>query len=400
MPLPSIETIKNTIEKQYSTAIHDTKLTGYKPLPGLLGPMFYPGGFGVVFPLANASGHKYAFRVWHKEIPGIKERTGKISAYLQTLNLPYFVEFDYVSGGLTVKGDHGAQTVDTVRMEWIEGQNLHEFITSLKEDCSEKEFKSKMRTLAENFKRMFKDLHQCHISHGDLQHGNIVILPDLSIKLVDYDSVYVPTIAGEEQITVGLSGYQHPVRKFSCDLAAEYDDYFSELIIYSGLLILSVDPSFWPDDEDEIDNFSFLLTEKDFEDISRDINGIRNPSSADLQRVHSSKCFSKILGLSSSLPEDQPVIREIQNLMVLLLNYLNTDDLSTLQPLPGTQRSRIKNIYYPPEDNSASSYDVDSLKRTLNSFAPKRHSYANQQGSVAQIEKSDPKKRKDKYRNQ
>ncbi len=400
MPLPSIETIKNTIEKQYSTAIHDTKLTGYKPLPGLLGPMFYPGGFGVVFPLANASGHKYAFRVWHKEIPGIKERTGKISAYLQTLNLPYFVEFDYVSGGLTVKDDHGAQTVDTVRMEWIEGQNLHEFITSLKEDCSEKEFKSKMRTLAENFKRMFKNLHQCQISHGDLQHGNIVILPDLSIKLVDYDSVYVPTIAGEEQITVGLSGYQHPVRKFSCDKAAEYDDYFSELIIYSGLLILSVDPSFWPDDEDEIDNFSFLLTEKDFEDISRDINGIRNPSSADLQRVHSSKCFSKILGLSSSSPEDQPVIREIQNLMVLLLNYLNTDDLSTLQPLPGTKRSRINTIYYPPEDDSASTYDVDSLKETLNQFGPKRPSYAYQQGSVAIIEKSDPKKRKDKYRNQ
>ena len=402
MPLPSIETIKNTIERQYSTAIHDKHLLGYKPLPGLLGPLFYPGGFGVVFPLVDSSGHKYAFRVWHKEIQGIKERTGKVSAFLKTQNLPYFVEFDYVSGGLTISDEHGDQTVDTVRMDWIEGENLHEFITSLKEDCSEKEFKSKMRTLAGNFKHMFKDLHQSRISHGDLQHGNIVILPDLSIKLVDYDSVFVPTIAGEKQITVGLSGYQHPSRKNRCDEAAEYDDYFSELIIYSGLLILSVDSSFWPDDEEEIDNFSFILTEKDFEDITSETTGNRTLSFADLKKLHSSKNFSKIINISSSLPEDQSTINEIRDLMLLLVKYLNTDDLSTLHPIPGTKRTNKRSIYYPQEDTSQ--IDVESLRRTLSSLskASRRPSYpdADCQGSIAQIEKTDPEERKNKYRDQ
>ena len=126
MPLPTIESIKTTIEKYHDTNIHDTNLNGYKPIPGLLGPMFYPGGFGVVFPLVNSAGHKYAFRVWHKEIPGIKDRTNKIAQYLKQLNLPYFVEFDYVPGGLTVEEEDGQQTVDTVRMDWVEGANLHD----------------------------------------------------------------------------------------------------------------------------------------------------------------------------------------------------------------------------------------------------------------------------------
>lgn len=124
-----------------------------------------------------------------------------------------------------------------------------------------------MRDLAANFKKLFKDLHQAGVSHGDLQHGNVVIGEDLSIKLVDYDSVYVPTIQGEQQITSGLTGYQHPIRKTTCTQAAPYDDYFSELIIYSGLLALSIKPDLWPDDEDEIDNFSFLFTENDFDNI-------------------------------------------------------------------------------------------------------------------------------------
>ena len=248
MPLPTIEAIKTTIENNYATSIHDLQLAGYKPIPGLLGPMFYPGGFGVVFPMINSANHKYAFRVWHREIPGIRDRTNRIATFLHTANLPYFVEFDYVPNGLSVENDDGVQTVDTVRMDWVEGDNLHDFISNTKENESIENFKSIMRDLAANFKKMFKDLHQAGISHGDLQHGNVVIKDDLSIKLVDYDSVFVPTIRGEKQITSGLTGYQHPIRKTSCEDAAEYDDYFSELIIYSGLLMLSVFPDIWPDD--------------------------------------------------------------------------------------------------------------------------------------------------------
>lgn len=402
MPLPTIEAIKTTIENNYATSIHDLQLAGYKPIPGLLGPMFYPGGFGVVFPMINSANHKYAFRVWHREIPGIRDRTNRIATFLHTANLPYFVEFDYVPNGLSVENDDGVQTVDTVRMDWVEGDNLHDFISNTKENESIENFKSIMRDLAANFKKMFKDLHQAGISHGDLQHGNVVIKDDLSIKLVDYDSVFVPTIRGEKQITSGLTGYQHPIRKTSCEDAAEYDDYFSELIIYSGLLMLSVFPDIWPDDEEEIDNFSFLFTENDFDSIINDTRGLGVISESNLNKVTSCNLFKKIANAHSSDPQEANVILELKKLLVLLVNDLNQTDLSQIKPLPGTAKSKKKDIYV-QQDTTTESLDVDEIKQTLKELGAKNkrgYSYAGGAQVQVKVNKTDVDTRKDKYRNQ
>lgn len=401
MQLPTIESIKMTIENHHDTNIHDASLIGYHPLPGLLGPMFYPGGFGVVFPLQNSTGHKYAFRVWHKEIAGIKERTNKIATYLQGLNLPYFVEFDFVSGGLTVEEEDGEQTVDTVRMDWVEGDNLHDFISNAKKDESVDVFKSTMRTLAANFKKMYKDLHRVEISHGDLQHGNVVIQDDLSIKLVDYDSVYVPTIQGEQQITSGLTGYQHPLRKIRSDTAAPYDDYFSELIIYSGLLILSIMPELWPDDEDELDNFSFLFTENDFNNIICDTKNIGLLSESNLNIIQSCDTFRKLINKQFTDPDDIATAETVKELLVQLVNYLNASDLSTLKPIRGTEKLEKKVIYEPLID-SGNGIDVIELKKILGSLGGKstKNSYTGTQAVQVRITKTDKDTIKDKYRNQ
>lgn len=401
MPLPTIESIKTTIENKHETNIHDIKLNGYKPIPGLLGPMFYPGGFGVVFPLENSNGHKYAFRVWHKEIQGIRDRTNKIAQYLKNLNLPYFVEFDYVSGGLTVEEEDGQQTIDTVRMDWVEGDNLHDFITKSKEEDSESDFKNKMRNLAANFKIMFKDLHNAGISHGDLQHGNVVIKDDLSIKLVDYDSVYVPTIQGEEQITSGLTGYQHPIRKTTCTYASAHDDYFSELIIYSGLLALSIKPDLWPDDEEEIDNFSFLFTENDFDSIQNCTHGITLFSESDFSKI-GCPLFQTLANLTSSDTEDQKSIVELKKLLVLLVNYLMVSDLSTLKPMKGTEKKRPRSPKYDNQDTTQTTIDASVLQNTLKELVgTTKTTYSNSNIIVqVKVSKSDPDSRKDKYRNQ
>lgn len=401
MPLPTIESIKTTIEKYHDTNIHDTNLNGYKPIPGLLGPMFYPGGFGVVFPLVNSAGHKYAFRVWHKEIPGIKDRTNKIAQCLKQLNLPYFVEFDYVPGGLTVEEEDGQQTVDTVRMDWVEGANLHDFITNSKETDTPEEFKRKMRDLAANFKKLFKDLHQAEVSHGDLQHGNVVIGEDLSIKLVDYDSVYVPSIRGEQQITSGLTGYQHPIRKTTCSQAAPYDDYFSELIIYSGLLALSVIPDLWPDDEEEIDNFSFLFTENDFDSIEKDTSRLTIFKDSDFHLV-TCGLFQKIANVTSADPTEQKTITELKKLLVILVNYLKETNLSLLKPIPGTGRRRPTNPDYTNQDvtENNDAEELRELLRGLGGRANVPHYGSNTTHTPVEVKKTDPDSRKDKYRNQ
>ena len=105
--------------------------------------------------------------------------------------------------------------------------------------------KQKLQALAENFKVMCNDLHRHKISHGDLQHGNILVDSQGNIKLIDYDSVCVPDIEGKEELITGLKGYQHPSRFNSGNKASLAADYFSELIIYLSLYALAENPQLW-----------------------------------------------------------------------------------------------------------------------------------------------------------
>ena len=62
-------------------------------------PIKYAGGYCIVFPYI-VSGKKYAVRCWHANWEGAKERTKIISSSLHTLNMPYFVGFEYAENGI------------------------------------------------------------------------------------------------------------------------------------------------------------------------------------------------------------------------------------------------------------------------------------------------------------
>lgn len=267
MALPTKDQISNSLESGGN--ILDPKLAGYNTIEGVIGPECYSGGFCLVYPVTNGT-NKYAFRVWHTEIEGIKDRLKKISAYLAQHPLPYFVEFDYVENALRVVDEEGnEQDIDAVRMEWVNGKNLVAYIDSVVSDTTiaESDKKQKLISLAFLFRQMVADLHKVNIAHGDLQHGNIIITPNEEIRLVDYDSVYVPTFITEEQVTSGMAAYQHPCRKNKTFVASKTDDYFSEQIIYLSLLCFAEDLSLWEPIEDR-DEYSLLFTEADLNSLS------------------------------------------------------------------------------------------------------------------------------------
>ena len=55
-------------------------------------------------------------------------------------------------------------------------------------------------------------LERAGIAHGDLQHGNIFVVDD-ELKLIDYDGMFVPRLAGCRSNELGIEHYQHPQRK-------------------------------------------------------------------------------------------------------------------------------------------------------------------------------------------
>lgn len=265
-------------------------------------PIKYSGGFCIVYPYV-AKGKKYAVRCWHAYLDGAKERTRIISEKLICLHLPYFVGFEYVENGIITPT--GPQPI--VVMDWVEAKPLKQFI---KENLLSP---AKLNDLAENFARMVKDLHEHNLSHGDLQHGNIMVKPDSSIVLVDYDSMYVPELDGWSDVISGLAGYQHPARWNNKTLTPKAD-YFSELVIYTSLKALSEDPSLWNDLN--IENTDTLLF-----------------SQEDIESGGNSSIFSRVQSINSC-----------SDLIERMKEFLSFSSLDDLLPLEESTKSIVDDL--------------------------------------------------------
>ena len=219
-------------------------------------PYAFVGGFNMVFQLTHES-KKWAFRVWHVPFGEYQNRFKSIADYLRSKNLPYFAEFIYDKDALLVNGE----LVDTIRMEWLEGVLLKEYLENHLSDPI------KLNELADNFLEMCKDLEINQIAHGDLQEGNIIITPEGKIRLIDYDSVCIPDLQGAKELVTGYKGYQHPSR-FKGGRTSLKADFFSELIIYITILALSERPELW--DKYQLKDTPYLLfSENDFENFEQ-----------------------------------------------------------------------------------------------------------------------------------
>jgi serine/threonine protein kinase len=219
-------------------------------------PSMFGGGFSQVFQMEKTL-ERWAFKVWTYEIENNAQRYEMIKAYLQQIHLPYFVDFEYVLGGLLVDGIR----LDTLRMLWIDGQSLLHYINYHLVD------EQVLKKLAAQFLKMTQDLHENQISHGDLQHENIFVSTDGTIKLIDYDSICIPSLEGSKDVCRGKLGYQHPARLTAGYLASVKVDHFSELVIYLSILAVAENPVLWGKYKVMEADYRLLFRQEDFLDF-------------------------------------------------------------------------------------------------------------------------------------
>lgn len=201
-------------------------------------PVSSSGGYCVVYKFQLANGKYKALRIWHKDLsllPDLPEVAEKVSNELSRLQSNYFIEYKYYEKAILVAG----QFYPAVVMDWCDGEDLKDYISSNVSDAT------KMRSLANQFRKMVKFFHDHNISHGDLQHGNIRIRPDGTICVLDYDSMYVPALKGKLEYIKGLPSFQHPTARDTNEYLSPKVDYFSESVIYLALMLLIKDPSLW-----------------------------------------------------------------------------------------------------------------------------------------------------------
>lgn len=255
--------------------------------------LMYAGGFTAVFPVI-INGEKWAFRCWHVPITDASKRLKLVSEFILKNNPSYLVPLEYTPRGIIVKG----AIFPTTRMKWIEGKTIKKYL------CENVGKKESLMGLASTFLSLIEDMHRLGISHGDLQHGNILVTEEEDMFLVDYDSMYVPTMGNEyKDEIVGKEDYQHPKRKnnkiSSCKL-----DYFSELIIYLSIIGLAENPQFSAKYK-LLDTEFLLFSVADFKDIER------------------SAVYKDLQSLNIPL---------INHLLDILSAYLKFDDINKLTP--------------------------------------------------------------------
>lgn len=210
----------------------------------------YAGGFCVVYPYETAR-RKYAVRCWHTPVDSVQQYLKTISSRIKRFGLPYFVDYEYCNNGiLTVKGSQ-----PVILMDWVEAKPMKKYIA---DNLSRP---TVLEGLAQSFLKMTEELHEQGISHGDLQHGNILVRPDGSLVLVDYDSLYVLGMDGVPDDIKGMPGYQHPAR-IQQRYRSAYSDYFSELVIYTSIRALASHPGLW-DKYSLPDTDTMLFTDRD-----------------------------------------------------------------------------------------------------------------------------------------
>src|SRR5439155_7650368 len=96
---------------------------------------------------------------------------------------------------------------------------------------------------AAQWRGLVNSLRGSHLAHGDLQHGNVLVTPQGQMRLVDYDTMFVPAARGMRSRELGHFNYQHYRRT-----PDDYDeglDNFAALVVYTSLRALAVEPGLW-----------------------------------------------------------------------------------------------------------------------------------------------------------
>lgn len=230
MPWPTPQEYNEAIQHP-ALCFADAELRSSVPDVTSLGlPRPITGNFASVYRLQG--NRDWAVRCFFREFADIGERYAAISAHLSAAHLPQAVGFQYLDRGIRV----GSSWYPVLKMEWVEGELLGDFVAAHRRDTTA------IRDLTERWLDMLKALEGRSIAHGDLQHGNVLIVGG-DIRLVDYDGMFVPALAGRGSHEIGHPNYQHPART-GRDFAASID-HFSGWVVYLSLLALQRNPDLW-----------------------------------------------------------------------------------------------------------------------------------------------------------
>ena len=177
------------------------------------------GAFAVVFKMLDKStGKYYALKCFTEEQEGRADAYRQIADELDMVDSPYITSVKYMEKELFVDSQCEEDEFPVLLMDWVEGETMEAYIVANYHN------QSAMSLLCYRFGKMAAWLRSQSFAHGDVKPDNIIIRPDGSLTLVDYDGMFVSSMKGSKSPTVGTKDFCHPLRTVD-DFDETIDDF-------------------------------------------------------------------------------------------------------------------------------------------------------------------------------
>ena len=250
MSYPSFEKYNEAFQFHSKLLIDNELAKGSVKKTGLGVPLAISGGFALTYTIECGS-KKYAVRCFHKESKSLEQRYLEISKKLKSLSSAFFLDFEFQPRGIMVDGN----PYPIIKMAWGVGVTLGEFL----EDNYDKQ--SYITNLSNALVKLSEYLDNNSIAHGDIQTGNLMISNSGSaIQLIDYDGMYIDSIANLGSAELGHINFQHPYRAKLNPYNSKLDR-FSLILLWLACKALATDSTIWDKTKSDQDSVVFRSTD-------------------------------------------------------------------------------------------------------------------------------------------
>ena len=229
---------------EYVTAIRDAKenldkLAYLEPVLDNHGePYRSSGAFAVVFKMKDPkTGRNYALKCFTDEQEGRGEAYRQIAEELEFVDSTYITAVKYLEQELFVDSSCNDEVFPVLLMDWVDGETMETYVADHYADSHA------MAMLCYRFCKMAGWLRAQSFAHGDIKPDNIMVRPDGTLTLVDYDGMYVAAMKGRKSPTIGTKDFAHPLRTID-DFDETIDD-FALAVIALSLKAISLAPSLY-----------------------------------------------------------------------------------------------------------------------------------------------------------
>lgn len=231
MSFPTITEYRNALQNPQHSIPWAANVEVVRDRTGL--PIVHSGNFAAAFRIRRGR-ESWSLRCFHRPVPDLEARVRsyqafhkKVAGELKAFLLPEELHTIQVRG----------TSLPVVFMPWVEGEGLRKWVASHRGDPA-----ALKRTKA-GLVRLYHLLEEVGAVHGDLQTGNIVVRPDGSPVLLDYDSFTFRGGPIRNPGNQGHPGFQHPA--YDCGRHGPHADKLPFLILCLALDGLARSPSLW-----------------------------------------------------------------------------------------------------------------------------------------------------------